>query len=490
MSAPHILAVDQSTASSKVYLLDKAGSIVRQFAKEHRQQYPKSGQVEHDAEEIWQNVLTGIRKVAGADQVAGLAISNQRETTVFWDPSTGAPLCPAVVWQDVRSEYICRELAQHAPRLREITGLALSAYFPAAKIAAKLREDPGLRRRAEQGRLCIGTMDSYLMFRLTQGEVFATDVSNASRTQLMSLADLRWSREACGLFDIPEHCLPAILPSDAIFGQVRVAGLPQVPITGVMGDSHAALFGQGCHQAGMAKATFGTGSSVMMHVGNRPLLSSHGLSASVGYAFGGSTCYVLEGNVTSSGDTLRWLVEDARLANSLQEVEEIAAGTPDPGQVYFVPAFSGLGAPHQHPDARAVIHGLHRGSKREHIVRAALESMAYQDVDILTAMAADLKGPLALLRTDGGPSANPVLMQFLADLLGCQVQCAPLSELSALGAGIMAGHTLQLYPYPFVLPPGKRYAPKKDAAWRREKMNGWLAALRSALPPTSTSEEQ
>ena len=481
MSARYIMAVDQSTSASKVFLLDARGQIAGRFSKSHRQNYPAPGYVEHDANEIWKNVREGIRALSqGGEELTGLAISNQRETTVLWDRQTGEPLCPAVVWQDVRGQYICHELAAYADSIRTQTGLTLSAYFPAAKAAAKLREEPKLRQLAREGKLCIGTVDSYLIYRLTGASVFRTDLSNASRTQLMDLKTLRWSEELCSLFDIPIQCLPEIVPCDAAFGVTKAEGIPSgVPITGVMGDSHAAFFGQGCHQRGMAKATYGTGSSVMMHIGETPLLSSQGLSTSVGYAFRGETCYVLEGNVTSSGDTLRWLCDEAGLTADIAEAEKIASQVEDTQGVYLVPAFSGLGAPYNQDQARAIICGLNRGSAKKHIVRAALESIAYQDADIIRAMEADTQSFLQELRADGGPSANSLLMQFQADVLGCPVQCAPASELSALGAGYMAGLTLGLYTAAQLAghAAGKRYLPQKPLQWRETALAGWKAAV-------------
>ena len=475
------MAVDQSTSASKVFLLDARGQIAERFSKSHRQYYPAPGHVEHDAQEIWQNVREGIRALSqDGREIAGLAISNQRETTVLWDRQTGEPLCPAVVWQDVRGQYICHELAAYADNIRKLTGLTLSAYFPAAKAAAKLREEPKLRQLAQEGRLCIGTVDSYLIYRLTGGSVFRTDLSNASRTQLMDLKTLRWSGELCDLFGIPMQCLPEIVPCDAAFGETSAEGIPQrLPITGVMGDSHAAFFGQGCHHKGMAKATYGTGSSVMMHIGDTPLLSTQGLSTSVGYAFRGETCYVLEGNVTSSGDTLRWLCDEAGMIEDIAEAEKIASSLEDTQGVYLVPAFSGLGAPYNQAQARAIICGLNRGSAKKHIVRAALESIAYQDADIIRAMEADTLSELQELRADGGPSANSLLMQFQADVLGCPVQCASASELSALGSGHMAGLTLGLYTGALLADraSGKRYLPQKSPKWREESLAGWKDAV-------------
>ena len=304
----HIVAIDQSTSASKAFLVDEGGFIVERGALEHKQHYPAPGRVEHDASEIWHNVQTLIDNLidkAGAKNVAAIAISNQRETTVLWDAASGEPVCPAIVWQDVRGEAACRELAAHAERVHEITGLYLSPYFPAGKVRSLFAERQDLKARAEKGELRLGTIDSYLVYRLTGGK-HLTDATNASRTQLMELRSLTWSAELLDLFGIPASLMPeAILGADGDFGSYR-----GIPITGVLGDSHAALFGQGCHRPGMAKATYGTGSSVMMNVGDAPVISRHGLSASVAFRVGGRTDYALEGNVTCSGDTLVWLCHD------------------------------------------------------------------------------------------------------------------------------------------------------------------------------------
>ncbi len=480
MSARHLIVIDQSTSASKVFLLDEKGEIVRRFSKNHQQFYPLPGHVEHDAEEIWQNVREGIAEVAdGVGELVALAITNQRETTVLWDRQTGRPICHAVVWQDVRAEALCKELAEHGEDVRAKTGLTLSAYFPAAKAASVLREHPDIRAKAHEGSLCIGTVDSYLVYRLTNGKVFQTDVSNASRTQLMDLRTLAWDQSLCDLFGIPMRCLPGIAASDGDFGIVEAEGLPRLTITGVMGDSHAALFGQGCHQRGMAKATYGTGSSVMMHIGKEAALSGCGLSTSVGYAFQGETCYVLEGNVTCSGDTLCWLRDEAGMVADVAEVERIAAAVPDTQGVYLVPAFSGLGAPYSDGHARALLCGMNRGTTRAHIVRAALESMAYQDADIIRAMESDTGSRLTELRVDGGPTRNTLLMQVQADLLDCPVQCAAASELSALGAGYMAGIAVGLYRdiESVLRGAGARYAPCRDDAWRQNALEGWKSAV-------------
>lgn len=481
MKGKCIIAVDQSTSATKVFLLDEKGKIQRRFSQSHQQFYPQSGWVEHDAGEIWRNVCQGISQVAeGVEEVVALALSNQRETTVFWDRETGEPLCKAVVWQDVRGEALCKELEDHASLVHNRTGLTLSPYFPAAKAACVLRADPSLRQKGKTGQLCIGTVDSYLVFRLTGGQVFQTDVSNASRTQLMRLDTTAWDEELCALFDIPMKCLPVIASSDAGFGSTRAKDVPVgIPITGVMGDSHAALFGQGCHRPGMAKATYGTGSSVMMNIGPNAMLSKNGLSTSVGYGFQGSICYVLEGNVTCSGDTLCWLRDEAGLVSDVAEAETLAATVADTEGVYLVPAFSGLGAPYSDGDARALLCGMHRGTNKAVIARAALESMAYQDGDIIIAMEEDTGKHLTELRVDGGPTKNQLVMQFQADILNCPIQCAAASELSALGVGYMAGMTTGLYQNLELLTvtKGDRYEPTKSAAWRKEKIDGWITAV-------------
>jgi len=477
MTKRRVVAVDQSTSASKVFLLDECGEIVRRFSKAHQQTYPHPGWVEHDAEEIWRNVREGIASVTqGLDRnvVCALGISNQRETTVLWSRKTSKPLCPAVVWQDVRGAALVRELHKAAPWVKERTGLTLSAYYPAAKAAAVLREHPEFRGDD----LCIGTVDAWLIFCLTEGRSFMTDVSNASRTQLMDLRTLQWDAELCELFGIPLGALPRIVPSDACFGVTETG----IPIQAALGDSHAAFFAQGCDRRGTSKATYGTGSSVMIHTGEAPVASSNGLSASVGYGCDGQTCYVLEGNVTCSGDTLVWLRDQCGLISGAAEAESLAAETTDPKGVYFVPAFSGLGAPYFDSGAKALLYGMNRGTTRAHIVRAALESIAFQNADILAAARADLGEKPTELRTDGGPSGDAVLMQLQADLCDCEIRCAPEIELSALGAGRMAGRAAGIYPRNLssMRKTGNCYLPIMDPAEREKKLSGWQDAVRRA----------
>lgn len=481
----YVIAIDQSTSASKVFLLDAQGAIVRRYSQNHQQYYPKPGYVEHDAAEIWRHVREGIAAVCqgiAPEQIAALGISNQRETTVLWDRVTGEPAHRAVVWQDVRGEALCEALAPHRAEVMRKTGLALSPYYPAAKAASVLSDNPGLAARAQGGTLCVGTVDSYLIHRLTGGRVFATDVSNASRTALCDIRALAWDAGLCALFGVPSGCLADIRPSDGDYGVTACEGIPPgIPITGVMGDSHAALFGQGCLDKGMAKATFGTGSSVMLNVGGEAPTSRNGLSVSVGFGFRGHTCYVLEGNITCSGDALCWLRDGAQMVADVAEVETIASGVPNSGGVYLVPAFSGLGAPYFDGGARAALSGMSRGTTRAHIVRAALESMAYQDAEVIAAMRRDSGEALCELRVDGGPTRNALLMQFLADLLGCGVRCAAQSELSALGAGDMAGLAVGLYPAADAIPArkaaGAAYIPTMPAAERETLLAGWRDAV-------------
>lgn len=476
--ADYMIAVDQSTSASKVFLVDRHGKIVQRFSKPHQQYYPKPGYAEHDMAEVWQNVLEGIRlmvSLAAPGQIAAVAISNQRETTVLWDRFTGEPVARAIVWQDVRAQELCDRLQEYAAVVGQRTGLALSPYYPAAKAAHFLRSNLALYERVVQGDVCIGTVDSYLVYRMTEGRNFCTDVSNASRTALFNLHTLEWDEELCDLFGIPSACLPQVLPSDGNFGVMEENG---IPITGVMGDSHAALFGQGCLTAGMTKATFGTGSSVMMNVGTQPVQSVHGLSSSVGFGFRGQTHYVLEGNVTCSGDTLCWLRDEAQMIDSIDEIEKLAGSVADTQGVYLVPAFSGLSAPYFDSQARAAILGMSRSTTRAHIVRAALESMAYQNADILLAMARDTGAQLRELRVDGSPVKNALLMQRLSDLTGCRIQCTQQSELSALGAACMAGITKGLYTKDqMVNITGASYLPEMSADERTKQMTAWQDAV-------------
>lgn len=471
----HILAIDQSTAGTKALLVDERGQVARKASRPHAQHHPAPGRVEHDALEIWRNV-EGLIGEVWAEGIQAVAIANQRETTVLWDRATGEPVCPAVVWQDVRGEGLCRALSGRAEAVLKITGLTLSPYYPAAKLASVLEEHPELKRRAEAGALCAGTIDSYLIYRMTGGGVFATDVSNASRTQLMNLDGLHWDEGMLELFDIPRALLPgAILHSDAPFGAYR-----GVPITGVMGDSHAALFGHGCHASGQVKATYGTGSSIMLNAGDRPVLAGEGLSASVGFGHRGRVCYVLEGNVTCSADTLVWLRDGLQLIDDIAQVERIAGSVPDTGGVQLVPAFSGLGAPYFDSDARALICGMSRGTTRAHVVRAALMSIAQQNADVLDAMERCLGQPVRALNADGGGSVNRLLMQLQADLVPCRVLASSVADMTALGAARMAAEAVGMDSGFEPMTPAAVYEPRMGEPERLGARSDWADAVRRA----------
>lgn len=479
-----MMAIDQSTAGTKVLLIDENGQIRHKVERPHRQIYPQPGWVEHDAEEIWQNVLALASQLPtdagiGFSQIIGLALTNQRETTIAWDRQTGQPLAPAVVWQCQRGEAVCRRLEKHSGLIRQKTGLTLSAYYPAAKAAWLLEHIPDLQDRAKNGKVCIGTVDSYLLFRLTGGQVFATDMSNASRTQLFNLDTLAWDQDIAGWFGIPLEALPQVLPSDSRFGYTAPGLLPHsLPIAGIMGDSHAALFGQGCISEGMAKATYGTGSSIMLNAGRTKAEPPEGIAASLAWGWRGEVHYVLEGNVTSSGDTLKWICDELELVKTVREIDDLSELVEDTNGAYLVPAFSGLGAPYFDSGARAALIGLSRGTRKAHVARAALESIAYQNDAVVTAMGVRLQD----LRADGGPTRSDVLMQFQADLLGCPVRCNAAREISALGAAYMGGLTLGFYDnlqnIPAMRQQGRTFMPRQPAEYVSRLRAGWQDAVR------------
>lgn len=478
----YIVAIDQSTSASKAFLVDESGAIVRRASLPHKQYYPAPGRVEHDAAEIWRNVETIIAEVSAgmrSEDIACIAISNQRETTVVWDVKTGEPVCPAIVWQDVRGEAACRELADYAEHIHKVTGLTLSPYFPAGKLKALFQENPEILHRAQKGELKLGTIDSYLVFRMT-GNHF-TDTTNASRTQLMDLEKLEWDRVLLKIFGIPECMMPEkILHADDVFGTYK-----GIPVTGVLGDSHAALYGQGCHKPGMAKATYGTGSSVMMNVGDVPVISKEGLSASVAFSTEGKTSYALEGNVTCSADTLIWLCDTLGMFESPNQIEELAGTVENAQGVNLIPAFAGLGAPYFDSDARAILCGMSRGTNKAHIAYAALASIAQQDADILEIMQKESGHAADRLFADGGPTRNAILMQMQADYADCTIKCAPASELSALGAayigGIKTGVFKDFESIPARNAAGKTYESKIAENERKEIRQEWKTAVRRTL---------
>jgi glycerol kinase len=454
--AAYLAALDQGTTSTRFIVFDRAGRIVSQAQEEHEQIYPSAGWVEHDPEEIWRRTQDVIQramkqKLLQANDIAAIGITNQRETTVVWDKLSGEAVCNAIVWQDTRVEGMVLQFAKEGgiDRFRAKTGLPLSTYFSALKIRWILENVRGVRQRAEAGEVLFGTVDSYLLWRLTggvKGGVHLTDVSNASRTQLMSLATLDWDEELLVAFGIPRNMLPGIASSSAELGESKLDSISGVRIAGVLGDQQAALFGQACFRAGEAKNTYGTGCFLLMNTGERAVASNCGLITTVGYKLGGSKAiYALEGSVAITGALVQWMRDNLGLIHKSTEIETLARTVRDNGGVYFVPAFSGLYAPYWRTDARGVIAGLTRFANKGHLARAVLESTAYQTREVLEAMEKDSEIQLFSLRTDGGMVENELLMQFQSDILNIPVLRPVIKETTALGAAYAAGLAVGFY---------------------------------------------
>lgn len=442
-----ILSLDQGTTSSRAILFDQAGEIRSIAQKEFRQIFPRPGWVEHDGDEIWASqagVAAEALARAGmtAADIACIGITNQRETTLVWERRTGRPVCNAIVWQDRRTAPLCERLKAEGvePLFRERTGLVLDPYFSGTKLAWILDSDPALRRRAETGELAFGTVDTWLLWNLTGGAVHATDATNASRTLLCDIRRCAWDEELLQILRIPLAMLPEIRSSSERYGETAAGIFARpVPITGIAGDQQAALFGQSCTRPGMVKNTYGTGCFMLMHTGKRLVHSRNNLISTIACKIGEEIEYALEGSVFVAGAAVQWLRDGLGIIRSSAEVEALAASVPDNGGIYLVPAFTGLGAPHWDPYARGTIVGLTRGSTAAHIARAALESIAFQSGDLVSAMVDDAGIDLAELRVDGGATANNLLMQFQADLLGAPVVRPHISETTALGAAFLAG---------------------------------------------------
>ena len=446
----YVIALDQGTTSSRATLIDRAGRMVDVVQRPFQQIFPQPGWVEHNPQEILFSQLGSCTELiarhglAAAD-VAAIGIDNQRETTIVWDPATGAPVCNAIVWQCRRTAEMVERICG-APEVREMvrakTGLLPDAYFSASKIAWILENVPGARERAEAGELLFGTVDAWLIWVLTGGLVHATDPTNASRTMLYNIHEGRWDEELLALFGIPASMMPEVRPSSGIFGETSYPGLPAgIPIMGVAGDQQAALFGQCCFAPGEAKNTYGTGCFMLLNTGSEARTSEHGLVTTIAAAPPGApaTQYALEGSVFVAGALIQWLRDELGIIRTAAETEALARSVPDTGGVYIVPAFTGLGAPWWKPDARGAILGLTRGTSRAHIARAALEALAYQISDLTDAMAADAGGALEVLNVDGGASSNDFLMQFQADLLGRELRRPANTETTSLGAAYLAG---------------------------------------------------
>ena len=443
----YILALDQGTTSSRAIVFDEFGQAKAISQKEFKQIFPKPGWVEHNPMDIWSSQASVIAEaittigINGLD-IAAIGITNQRETTIVWDAETGEPVYNAIVWQDRRTSKYCDSLKKdgRTDLIRSKTGLIIDAYFSATKIRWILNNVPGARQKAEEGKLRFGTVDSWLIWKLTRGEVHVTDVSNASRTMLFNIHTLEWDKELLTLFDIPESMMPQVKSSSEIYGYTKATLFAhEVPITGIAGDQQAALFGQMCIEPGSVKNTYGTGCFLLMNSGERPIMSSNNLLTTVAWKIGDKVNYALEGSVFVAGSVVQWLRDGLGIIKSSSEIEGLAASVPDNGGVYFVPALTGLGAPHWDQYAKGSIYGISRGTTAAHLARAALEGIAFQTMDIVNAMQRDADITLKELKVDGGASNNNLLMQFQADILGTAVIRPKVTETTALGAAYLAG---------------------------------------------------
>lgn len=442
----YILALDQGTTSSRAMLFDHEGKVVSSAQREFTQFFPQSGWVEHDPDEIWSSqagvateALTRVN-LTSAD-VHAIGITNQRETTIVWDRTTGKPVYRAIVWQDRRTAKFCDELKaqKYDEMVRAKTGLPIDSYFSATKIRWILDNEKSLQAKAERGELAFGTVDSWLMWKFTKGECHVTDITNASRTMLFNIHTQEWDKELLKLFNIPEAMLPEVRSSSEIYGKTNDVFASKIPLAGIAGDQHAALFGQMCTEPGMVKNTYGTGCFLVMNTGEKPIESKNNLVTTIAWKIGDRVDYALEGSIFIGGAVVQWLRDGLKLITHSRGVEPLAASVKDNGDVYLVPAFTGLGAPHWQADARGTIFGLTRDSQDGHVARAALESIAYQSLDVLRAMETDSGIKIPELRVDGGAASNNLLMQFQADLLGAPTVRPTVTETTALGAAYLAG---------------------------------------------------
>lgn len=489
MAERYIISVDQSTQGTKALLFDESGDLIKRTDKLHEQIVNDKGWVSHHPTEIYENVLWVVKHLMeGIDKtkVAGIGISNQRETSLAWDKQTGEPLGDAIVWQCARAADICSRVEKQgkAEYIRSKTGMNLSPYFPAAKIGWILENVEGARERADAGKLCHGTIDSWLIYKLTAGKAYKTDYSNASRTQLFNIFELKWDEEICRLFGIDVKNMADVCDSDSFFGETDFEGLlaTPIPIHGVLGDSHGSLFGQGCLRPGMIKSTYGTGSSIMMNIGITPVLSTHGVVTSLAWSMGGKVDYVLEGNLNYTGAVITWMKDELKLIQSPGETELLARKAVQDDSLYLIPAFTGMGAPYWDSQATASIVGMTRTTGRAEIVRAGIECIAYQITDIIKAMSEDAKVQVKEIRVDGGPTGNTYLMQFQSDVADALVQVPDAEELSGIGSAYAAGIALGIWDETiFGKMTRKAYAPQMDTEKRDKKYSGWKAAVGTVL---------
>lgn len=489
--ADYILGIDQSTQGTKAMLFDMNGRITARVTLPHRQIINEKGWVSHDPEEIWANTVSAVKDVvdkAGIDkgEIRTIGISNQRETSVCWDRETGKPVCDAIVWQCSRARDIAERIESfgQGDMVQEKTGLRLSPYFPAAKWTWIFENVPGVRERAAEGKICVGTIDSWLVYKMTGGKEFRTDYSNASRTELFNIRELDWDPDLLKLFGIPESCMAEVTDSNGLYGSTTLDGYLDRPISihGVMGDSHAALFGQDCRQPGMVKSTYGTGSSIMMNTGSKPVFTKNGIVTSLAWGMDGKVSYVLENNINYTGAVITWLKDDLHMIESPGETEEICRQANKEDTAYLVPAFSGLGAPYWDSEARATITGMSRTTGRREIVKAGVESIAYQITEAVNLMKEASGIDIKELRVDGGPTRNGYLMQFQSDLLNLPVCVPDAEELSGIGAAYAAGLAEGLYTEKiFQTMKRNNFDPDMDEDIRCRKLEGWKKAVNRTL---------
>ena len=484
----YILSIDQSTQGTKALLFSDEGELLCRSDLAHKQIVDERGWVEHDLNEIYANTVQVVKNLVEKARIhkkdiAVLGISNQRETAACWDKISGEPVYHAIVWQCARGAAICDRIEKEgkADMVKERTGLQLSPYFSAAKLAWIFENVEGVKARAQKGEIAVGTIDSWLVYKLTKGERFQTDYSNASRTQLFNIRNLTWDRDLLDLFGIDPSCMARVTDSDGDYGMTDFDGYLDhpIPIRGVMGDSHSALFGQGCLKKGMVKSTYGTGSSIMMNIGEKPVFTDLGVVTSLAWSMGGKVNYVLEGNINYTGAVITWLKDDLKLINSPGETEELAKGAVPGDNTYLVPAFSGLGAPYWDSKARGVICGISRTTGQAEIVRAALDCIAYQITDIVRLMGEASAVHIEELRVDGGPTRNTYLMQFQSDVLGIPISIPQEEELSGIGAAYAAGLSEGIYTKNiFEKMQRKRFVPQMQEEERRDKYQGWTQAVK------------
>ena len=491
MAESYIISIDQSTQGTKALLFDRDGMLLQRKDLPHKQIINEKGWVSHDPEEIYQNTVQVVKNLVeesgiSKESVKGIGISNQRETSLIWEKKTGKALANAVVWQCARAAEICRRVEQTgaAEMICQKTGLALSPYFPASKLTWLKENVEGAKELAKKHALCFGTIDTWLVYRMTHGMSYKTDYSNASRTQLFDIFEQKWDEEICQLFGLDAQDLAEVCDSDSCFGETDLEGFFEnpIPIHSVLGDSHGALFGQGCLEKGMIKSTYGTGSSIMMNIGETPVLSTHGVVTSLAWGMQGKVSYVLEGNINYTGAVITWLKDDMELIQSPAETEALCRKAEADDSLYFVPAFTGLGAPYWNSEAKGALTGITRTTRKAEMVRAGVECIAYQIADVVNAMSQDANTEIQELRVDGGPTRNQYLMQFQSDILNRKLLVPDVEELSGIGAAYAAGRGLGLYgDEVFTRLKRQEYAPKMCEDTRVRKYNGWKDAVGHVL---------